>query len=350
MTSQAKIKLVVGIALGLTLLAASTAALWRIDPFGERGREISKRSDQDVDAYPPGDPRHVDRRTIAYRQSGEWALDLEHPRAIATGPADRVYVAGDHQVLVFAAEGKSLEPLNLVGEPSCIAVGGADHKFPGAVYVGLPGRVVRLDGQGAVAAELNEGLDEASVLTSIALAEEDVFVADAGHRIVLRFGLEGKLVRRIGECNSLRGVPGFVLPSPYFDVAVTPDGLLRVAHTGARRIETYTFEGDLLGHWGAASATSEGFFGCCNPANFAVLPNGCFVTVEKGLPRVKVYSHQGVFESFVATPQELAPGTITEDARDDTRQKPFDVAADSRGRVLLLDPNSHKVRIFERQG
>jgi NHL repeat len=46
----------------------------------------------------------------------------------------------------------------------------------------------------------------------------------------------------------------------------------------------------------------------------------------------------------------LAPGTITEDARDDTRQKPFDVAADSRGRVLLLDSNSHKVRVFERKG
>lgn len=345
MTPQAKLKFVVGIAAGLTLLGVSAAALWRIDPFGERGSELSKRFDYDL-----GDFQQVDPQQVAYRQSGAWALDLEHPRAIATGPEDRVYIAGDRQVLVLDATGKPLAPLNLSAAPSCLAVGGTDHKFPGAVYAGLPGRVVRLDDQGAVAAELTEGLNEESVLTSIALAEEDIFVADAGQRLVLRFGLAGQLVRRIGARDPDRGVPGFVLPSPYFDIAVTPDGLLRVAHTGARRIETYTFEGDLLGHWGTASTANEGFFGCCNPANFTVLPDGRFVTVEKGLPRVKVYSNQGDFESYVATPQELAPGTIAADARDDTRQKPFDVAVDSRGRVLLLDPNAHKVRIFERKG
>lgn len=342
MTAQGKIRLMVGIVLGLTLLGASAAALWQIDPFGERGRKLSKRFDYDLDVV-----QHVDPQQIAYRQTGSQILDIEEPRAIAVGPEDRRYVAGDRRVAVFDARGLPLPPLTLAGEPTCLAVGGADHKLPGAVYVGLPGRVVRLDEQGAVSAEWTEGLDEKSVLTSLALAEEDLFVADAGQRLVLRFDLDGKLVRRIGERDPERGVPGFVLPSPYFDVAVTADGLLRVAHTGARRIETYTFDGDLLGYWGQASAAPEGFFGCCNPAHFAVLPDGRFVTVEKGLPRVKVYSNQGVFESFVVAPQDLAPGAVLEDAREDTRQKPFAVAADTRGRVLLLDPNKRTLGVFE---
>ena len=34
------------------------------------------------------------------------------------------------------------------------------------------------------------------------------------------------------------------------------------------------------------------FFGCCNPAQLAVLPDGRFVTAEKGIPRVKIYSRE----------------------------------------------------------
>jgi hypothetical protein len=344
MTSSTKIKLIIAVVLGLTVLGVGTAALWRVDWYGDGRNELSPRFDYDLQAY-----AQVDPALVKYRASGEWPLDLQHPRGIATGPEDRVYVAGDRHVLVLDSEGQVLATRDVPGEPTCLTVGSADHKFPGAVYAGLSGRIVRLDDRGDVAAQWTEGLNEKTLLTSLAVADEDLFAADAGNRIVLRYDLTGKLVGRIGQRDPEHHVPGFIIPSPYFDIAVAAGGLLRVVNPGASRLETYTFDGDLMGFWGQAASGIEGFFGCCNPAHIALLADGRVVTVEKGLPRVKVYSGKGEFECVVATPQDLAPGTITEDTRDDTRQKPFDVAADRGGRVLLLDAHARRVRVFVRK-
>jgi hypothetical protein len=204
------------------------------------------------------------------------------------------------------------------------------------------------DAAGESAGVWDEGLGEKTILTSIAAAEEDVFVADAGNRVVLRYNAEGKLFGRIGDPDSNHNSRAFVIPSPYFDVAVTGSEVVSVANPGARRIEAYTFEGAWLGEWGKASADIGGFFGCCNPANFAVLEDGRFVTVEKGIPRVKVYSRRGDFECVVAEPRVLAPGeTVVDETRDDHQVKVFDVATDSSGRILVLDPTNRAVRVFE---
>ena len=91
--------------------------------------------------------------------------------------------------------------------------------------------------------------------------------------------------------------------------------------------------------WGTPSYALEGFSGCCNPAHLAVLPDGRFVTSEKGLARVKVYDDQGRFETAVVAPDQL-----------DTEAGPCDVAVDGTGRILVLDPGRGVVRIFEAKG
>ena len=78
----------------------------------------------------------------------------------------------------------------------------------------------------------------------------------------------------------------------------------------------------------------EGFFGCCNPAHFAVLADGRFATAEKGVARIKVYDGEGRFESVVAGPEQLPVEAA-------------DLTTDSRGRILVLDPKAKSVRIFE---
>ena len=100
------------------------------------------------------------------------------------------------------------------------------------------------------------------------------------------------------------------------------------------RVEGYTLDGEYETTWGRGSSAVEGFFGCCNPAQLAVLPNGCFVTAEKGIPRVKIYSLRGQFQTVVAGPAQLT----------DT---PADLATDRYGRVLVLDGRAAKVRCFE---
>jgi hypothetical protein len=345
MSRRTRLELLLVAALAVVVVALGPCLLWRRDTYGERGSGLSSRFEYNLDPY-----HAVDPAKIGYREVRSIAVELEQPRAVAVGPHDRIYVAGDRAVRVYDAQGQALAPLAISGEPTCLAVASREHKFPAAVYVGVAGHVLRWDDQGNLAADWTDGLNEKSVLTSLAVAEDDVFVADAGNRVVLRLNLEGKLVTRIGEAAPDRNRSGLVIPSPYFDVALTTDGLLRVANPGALRIETYTFDGDLLGHWGTASADLEGFFGCCNPANFAMLPDGRFVTVEKGLSRVKVYGGRGEFECVVAAPRDLGKiGRIAEDARDDQQAKVFDVATDSQGRVLLLDPTTRCIRVFEKK-
>ena len=114
------------------------------------------------------------------------------------------------------------------------------------------------------------------------------------------------------------------------------------------RIETYTPDGTLWSFWGESSATIEGFFGCCNPAHIAVLPDGRIVTAEKGLLRVKVFAPDGTFDGVVAGPSQLdSHGQVEGQELADHEFTAVDLAADSRGRVLVLDRNAGRVRVFE---
>ena len=61
------------------------------------------------------------------------------------------------------------------------------------------------------------------------IEQGDVFAADAGNRVVLRYDKSGKLLGRIGEKNKERNVPGIVMPSPYLDVTLARDGRGRPA-------------------------------------------------------------------------------------------------------------------------
>ena len=126
------------------------------------------------------------------------------------------------------------------------------------------------------------------------MTENDVFAADAGNRVMLRYDKSGKLVRRIGEKNKERNIPGFIIPSPFFDVEIAPRRFAARQQSGtASRGSSTRRTATSKASWGTASMGIEGFCGCCNPINLALLPDGRFVTCEKGLPRVKIYSADG---------------------------------------------------------
>lgn len=332
------------VVIGVLVVAAIAMAAWavlRMDPWGESGSGLSERFSFDA-----GDYQRAKPELIKFQERGSFPTELNAVRGLATGPDDRIYVAGESSVLVFGSDGKRQEEILVKAEPTCLAVGGAEHAHPGRLYVGAGNRIFLFDSQTA-AGTWADGFSDKSVITSLAVAEEAVFVADAGNRIVLRFDPDGKLLGRIGEPDEARGIRGFVIPSPHFDVAVTGDGLVRIVNPGARRIEAFTADGDLLGHWGKASVEIDGFFGCCNPADFAVLPDGRFVTAEKGIPRVKIYSPKGELECVVADPQMLDQTVSAAQLNEDSGHAPtFDVAVDRGGRVLVLDPLTRRVRVF----
>jgi hypothetical protein len=147
-----------------------------------------------------------------------------------------------------------------------------------------------------------------------------------------------------------KDIPGFVVPSPYFDLAIGPDGLLWVANPGRHQIEAYTAKGDLEFAWGRFGNNLEDFTGCCNPVNFAILGDGSFVTCEKGAVRVKVYNAGGVLTGVVAAPQQLIGGSRSiSQTPDQHQQSILDVAVDASGLVYILDRARNAVRIFTRK-
>jgi hypothetical protein len=321
------------------------AFVWmRSKPSGEEGNKLPKAFDYNLEQYAKVDPA-----LIRYEEKAKIPLGMTESRAVAGGPRNRIFVAGDRAIAVFNAEGKPLKSIKLKQEPRCLAVAKADHASPGRMFVGMEDHVELYDPDGRRQA-VWPAPGRRSVLTSIALGEDDVFVADAGSLVVWHYDRAGKLLGQIGRRDPSRDIPGFVVPSPYFDVAIAPDGLLRVANPGMHQIEAFTFDGHLELSWGKRGMGIEAFCGCCNPSNIAILSDGRVVTAEKGLPRVKVYSAGGEFECVVVGPSVLAtnPAMLTEGCGADTLH-PVDLAVDSHDRILVLDPLANCVRIFVRK-
>ncbi len=294
----------------------------------EKGSGLGKDFSYDVSEL-----RKVDPKLIRYEEAAGFGTGMREARGLAVDAKDRPYVAGDDMVVAFDKEGKRGAEIKCGGSPRCLAVGAN-----GTLYVGMKDHV-EVFTPGGERKGMWPGLGEKAIVTSIAAGEDDVFVADAGNRVVVRYDLAGRQMGVIGRRDAARNIPGFTVPSPHFDVAIGRDGLLWVANPGRLRVEAYTFDGDLEASWGKPSPAIDGFCGCCNPTDFAFLPDGRFVTAEKGLPRVKVYGHDGQFECVVAPPDSFEKDAVG-----------LDLATDSQGRILVLDPASKRVRVFVRKG
>lgn len=285
--------------------------------------------------------RKVDPKLIHYEQVGGFKTPLAEPRRLALGPDDKVYVSGKDRVEVFEPSGAKLRELAVKGTALAVTVA-----RNGRLFLGVKDHVEIFAANGQSQA-VWAAPGPKTWFTGIAVAENDVFAADAGNRVVLRYDHNGKVIGRLGEKNPARNIQGLMLPSPFCDVELAPDGLLRVTNTGNHLIETYTFDGELKSAWGKPSAGIEGFCGCCNPINIALLSDGRVVTCEKGLPRVKVYRPQGDFESVVLGPESF-PENAGHRLTDGTMAG-LDAAVDSQNRIFVLDQVRGEVKIMARK-
>jgi len=173
-------------------------------------------------------------------------------------------------------------------------------------------------------------LSSPSVITSIAVLDELLFIADAGRRTVWRYSTSGKKHWPIDG-------QGFNVPSPYFAILFDTADLLRVVNPGRQRIEAYTTDGDYESPltWGTPGAALNQFAGCCNPTYLAQLPDGRFVTAEKGLPRVKLWTMSGEFVTLIASSEQF-----------DGSSSIVGLATGRDGRVYVLDAAGQCVRVF----
>ncbi|MHC4679301.1 MAG: NHL repeat-containing protein [Planctomycetota bacterium] len=336
---KADTRLLVGGLIALAVVVAVVAVV-RLDVVGRKGSGLGKGFEYNIEEL-----TRVDPSLILYEESAD-AIEtgLAATHGIAVDSEGSIYVAGDLAIRTFSVRGVILGEIELAEPAGCLTV-----LADGRLYVGFKDHVEVYDAQGQRQANW-DSLGPDAHLTSIGVADDNVFVADAGNRVVVRYDTSGNVLSHIGKKDSSRNVPGFVIPSPYFDLVVSRDGLLRVVNPGRRRIEAYTFDGDIEFWWGTSSVAIEGFCGCCNPVNIAVLPDGGYVTCEKGLVRVKVYDSEGEFVGVVAGPRQLVREGECRvcDLPEECQVGGFDVAVDGTGRVLVLDTIRNIVRIFTR--
>jgi len=269
---------------------------------------------------------------VHYSEVGRIKVELPEVYGLSIGPDDAIYVSGKNIVLVFNRDGTNRSSIPTQWIVRCLAVD-RNHDL----YLGLEDHVEVYGRRGEKKASW-ASLGEKAIITSIALSKKNVFIADAGNQIVWKFNKSGTRSKRIGEKNESRDIPGFIIPSPFFDVAVDSDGFLWVANTGRHSLENYTLEGDFRTSWGEFGMDIQGFCGCCNPSHFALLKDGSFVTSEKGLPRVKIYNRIGNLVSVVASTEQFIEGTVG-----------LDLAVDSAQKIYVLDPQQNFVRIFAKK-
>ncbi|MBL6962466.1 MAG: hypothetical protein ISR55_01455 [Bacteroidetes bacterium] len=304
------------------------AALFFIgrDFFYEKNKNKENQYEYDLSNL-----KETDSSQICYREVSRILPESDNLYAIATDNKDRIYIAGNEKILVYESNGNLLETIELKEDASAIKIS-PDAK----IYLAMNDHVEVLDSMGVLQDSWDSPNDKA-IFTSIDASETDVFVADAGNKIVYHYNTQGELMNEIGRKDSLKGIPGFIIPSPFFDLAIGRDDELWVVNSGRHAFEAYDFTGSLISSWERTSMSIEGFSGCCNPTHMAILSNGSFVTSEKGLERVKIHLPSGDYDCLVAGPESFDEGT-----------KGIDLAVDSKDRIILLDPYNGNVRIYEK--
>ncbi len=300
---------------------------------------------------PPLDPRFTydvsrfsktDPALLHYGESASIPTGFTDPTCLAVGAEDAIFVGGDQAVKVFSQAGELHSTIALESRPQAVELMADGHLLVALkdhleIYATTGQRLM----QGA-------SLGQRTYLTAIATGGGQIFAADAGNREIIRCDVQGKALARFGRVGAKDGTPGFVVPSPYFDLAFGADGLLWVANPGRHRVEAYTPDGQFELSWGHTSMAVEGFCGCCNPVHFARLSDGRFVTSEKGLNRIKLHDVKGNFTGVVAGPEILVKDLelARQACANCTIGFGFDVAGDSQNRVLALDPATKTIRVF----
>ncbi|OFX61849.1 MAG: hypothetical protein A2046_07435 [Bacteroidetes bacterium GWA2_30_7] len=273
-----------------------------------------------------------DSSLICYNEIFQINLNMEEPKGIAIDDSDFVYVAGIKKIMIFDSGGKHISEITTSDTATCIAVNSKQE-----IFAGMVNHIEVWNKNGTLISKWKTE-NPLSIFTGIAVNDSLVFVADATERLVHQFTMQGKLINNIGAEDSLNGIPGIIIRSAYFDVALGRDNEIWVGNQGRYSVEAYDFKGNIKSSWGVAAMSIEGFSGCCNPTNFAIFKDGSFVTSEKAIERVKIYSQSGEFKCVVAGTEKFDKGT-----------KGLDLAIDSKERIFVLDPMRKMVRVFEKK-
>jgi hypothetical protein len=225
--------------------------------------------------------------------------------AVAVSPDGTVFLGGDSFIESFGSDMVPRWNLKTDSRITSIAVSGD------TVFASTPETIILFTSGGKLIADWGP-YEENSIITSVSANRRFVAFADAGNKLVMILRKNGELFTMLGQSDEK-----FIIPSEYFDVALS-DNLLFAANTGNRRIEKWSIDGKKLSEFGEPGTAPGAFCGCCNPAHFAIIPQG-FVTAEKGINRIKIVSQDGKFVEFVSSYNNYVPSIPLDVASADGR-------------------------------
>ncbi len=310
--------------MGLVVLAAVIVGLIVIDVVKSRPDNRSANPfEYSVDQF-----ASVDTSLIKYTETIDFTFGELDLRGIAFAN-NRLYLVEDNYLVIVSPEGEKLAKTELPESPRCVTASAS------GIYIGYINYIGQYTTEGQLVKNW-EPLSDSALITSLAVKDSILFAADAGNRKVMRYLTNGTLSGSFTGKRDSADLHGFIIPSPYFELAINADGELWVVNPGKHAFENYTFDGELRGFWERTAMTIDGFSGCCNPAQIAVMPDGSFVTAEKGLVRIKIHKASGEVLSVVAAPEMFQGET----------QAP-DLAVSPSGDIYALDFERRMIRVFQ---
>jgi hypothetical protein len=247
-------------------------------------------------------------------------------RLLAVSVADNgnILLGGDSFISCYSSDYQLLWDQRPENPVSALAVSG------NFIYC-AENEIIRIYNQEGAKVEEWGPFQPDAIITSISANDMYVAFADAASRSVYILNKKGIVQSIIGKSGE-----AFIIPSNFFDIALSSDNFLYAANTGNRRIEKRNFDGTVSGIMGKAGTGPEGFCGCCNPAHFSLIPGG-FVTSEKGINRIKILNGNGVFIESVSSVNNFKASV------------PLDVASVDGKLIFAANPSDSKLYVFERK-
>jgi hypothetical protein len=260
----------------------------------------------------------------AWTLAEELTIEEGSLKAVSVSPDGSIYLGGDSFISCYNRD------LNLEWSIETRSPITSLSNFGDTIFASTMEIIILINKTGKIIDEWGPFEDD-GIITSVASNLTSVVFADAGNKMV--FSLD-----KNGVVKSLIGLSGeqFIIPSPYFDVALDNENNLYVANTGHRRVETRTMDGDLINYFGEAGMAPEAFCGCCNPAHFIIIPDG-FVTAEKGINRIKILTKTGEFIEYVSSKNKFMASV------------PLDLASPDGNTIYAANPSDSKLYIFTRK-
>lgn len=276
--------------------------------------------------------KEIDSTLFGYTEVKRFNPIIQKLNAIAIDENDNLYVTGFQKVMIYNKDLVFQKGFKINDEAKTIRV-----SDKGEIYLAISNHIEIWNTEGNQLQQWDP-FNEKSVITSISLINSSVFVADAGNKLILEYTSKGQFIKSIGAKDSLSDRPGFIIPSPFFDLAVGREGQLWAVNSGMHTLEAYNNSGELISSWKRTSMQLDGFSGCCNPSHIALLSDGSFVTSEKGLVRVKIHEPSGDFKCVVAGPDAFENDT-----------KGIDLAVNSNDDIFIIVPQKIEVRVYKRK-